>query len=216
MCTRRRISLKRCFERPHFCATGVHGIEDRRLGANMAIFRHNVISTQARDRAHMTRELQCAFVAGAKLNKRRENLSPIARLQLSLKNFLQSVTFSLDNLCKRMYLEQNACSPTTQWSCGVVRQKHGGSINWKSPSREGLTFRTWWRGRGARCCALDLFGLWGIQPCCMVSSNTSGSETSLEGFHRARWELMNQEPNDPDHSCRFTSYNREMIVGGAA
>lgn len=176
----------------------------------MAIFRHNLISTQAHHQAHTTRNSKTQCINGGLRAKCGENLSSIARLQLSLKNSRHSVTISLDNVCKRMYLERKACSSTAQWSCGVVRQKHGGSINWKSPSREGLTFRTWWRYRGARCCALYLFG-----PADNHSCRVLVSEMSLEGIHRTRGELMKNAPNDPDHCCRFNS-SRNMIAGGAA
>lgn len=177
----------------------------------MAIFRHNLISTQAHLQAHTTHNSKTQRINRGLRAKLGENLSSIAPLQLSLINFRNSVTFPLDNVCKRMYLGRNACSSTAQWSCGVVQQKHGGSINWKSPSREGLTFRTWWRYRGARCCAPYLFG-----PSDNHSCRVLVSEMSLEGIHRTRGELMKKAPNDPDHCCTYCSSSRNMIAGGAA
>lgn len=173
----------------------------------MAIFRHNLISTQARNRPHTTRHsAEWRIVNSGIRAKLGENLSSIAHQRLSLENSPHSAIFSLDNRRKRMYLGRNACSTMSQWSCGVVRQKHGGSINWKSPSRVGLTFRTWWRYWGACCCAPDLSGPLDSLQCRVVDL-----EMSLEGFHRARGDFMKQAPHDPEHCCR-----RNAIAGGAA
>lgn len=180
----------------------------------MAYLRHSVVSTQPRNQAHTTREAGSRSeyrIRHKKRTSRSKNLSSTRSLQLSLKISNDSCAFSLDIQCKRMYLGRNACSSTAQWSCGVDQQKHGCSINWKSPGREGSTFRKWWRNRGVCCCAPILFGPLYSQPSHELGS---GLPARTEGFHEtvfARGERMSHEPNNPEHCC-----HSEHVKGGAA
>jgi hypothetical protein len=221
--------LRGCVGRPHACVTLIHGLQS----TVMALFRHNLISTQPGDRVQTMRSATtlhlCSFdvwKVGTTLRASDKNLSSTPCLQLSEKIIHVITTFALDNSCKRMYLGRIAYSAVAFVALTTAGHVRGCSINWKSPSRVGSTFRDWkclWDplDHGDRlCCALSLFGRCALgnartrslqwkESIMDVGNGIVGESTEIDGCRRTdlpRWTRPGV--------CG--SLNRQTTIGGAA